>query len=96
MFEIKNSEYTAYAVATIINELLSENGIDRQIPTQMMYNYTRNGLVAKRTKNVPAKDVRYSADEVSFFVNKWFAKNYKIDNISTTHKIVDPFANVEI
>jgi hypothetical protein len=82
--EIRTNENTAYFVATLINRILSENEIDRQIPSQMMYNYTRNGLIAKRTKNESAKLVRYSAEEVVLFVNKWFSKNYKLENVTTS------------
>lgn len=31
---------TAYAAAKIVNAALSEAGLDKQIPPQMMYNYT--------------------------------------------------------
>jgi len=49
----------------------------------MMYNYTRNGLIVKGKKG-SAKEIRYSAEEVVLFVNKWFAKNYKLENVATT------------
>jgi hypothetical protein len=91
--EIRTQDYTAYAVAVIINQILNDEGFDRQVPPQMMYNYTRNGLIAKRTKGQPAKTVRYTATEVSEFVNRWFAKNYKVENVTYTQAtLVDPFA----
>jgi hypothetical protein len=92
--EIPTAEYTAYAVHTLVNQILSELGVDTSVPPQMMYNYTRNGLIAKRTKGVPAKEIRYSADEVAAWLNKWFSKNYKVSDVATTHKIVDPFATL--
>ena len=91
MFEIPTAEYTAYAVATLVNRILTDLDIDRQIPTQMMYNYTRNGMIAKGKKG-SAANIRYTSDEVAAFLNKWFAKNYKTGQVATTHKIVDPFA----
>lgn len=95
MTEIQNTEYTAYAVATLINQILEDQGIDRTIPPQMMYNYTKNGLIAKRTKGMSAKGLKYTATEVTEFLNKWFSKNYKIENISSVNTpatLVDPFA----
>lgn len=88
-----NTQYTAYSVATLINRILSENEIDRQIPTQMMYNYTRNGLIAKRTKNMSSKDVRYTADEMVAFINKWFLKNYNLSNVVRTPIQIIAFDN---
>ena len=78
---IRNEEYTAYAVATLINRVLDEAGIDRQIPTQMMYNYTRNGMIAKGKKG-SAANIRYTPNEVVAFVNKWFEKNYKFSPVA--------------
>jgi hypothetical protein len=68
------SEYTAFAVATIVNKIFKATGTAKEIPTQMMYTYSRNGLVAKRTKGMPGSEVRYTREEVMAWVTKYTAK----------------------
>lgn len=36
---------TPYKAAQIVNAALKENGIDKQIPPQMMYNYKKNNII---------------------------------------------------
>ena len=69
-------EYTAYSVAVIINRIFKETGTDKEIKTQMMYQYTRNGLIAKGKKGT-ASDIRYTKDEVIKFVLKYTSKHMK-------------------
>ena len=72
---LAGEKITAYSIAVIINERLSENGILKdgqlvQIRPQMMYSYDRNGLIVKGKKSV----CHYELDEVHAFVNKYLKK----------------------
>jgi hypothetical protein len=69
----EQKEFTAYSVATFVNKTFEVLGNEKRVPPQMMYNYTRNGLVAKGKKG-KATDIRYSNDEVQAFVNKYVGK----------------------
>jgi hypothetical protein len=60
---------TAYKIATVINGVFTATGTDKKIPTQMMYNYSRNGLINK-VKGQKA----YNKDEVTAFVTKYTNK----------------------
>lgn len=66
---------TAYKIANIINNVFKVTLTDKKIPTQMMYIYTNKGMIAKRTKGVPSKDVRYTKEEVIAFVTKYTSKH---------------------
>lgn len=62
--------FTAYMIATIVNEELAAKGLE-QIRPQMMYNYSKNGLI-NGVKNQHA--VRgYTTPEVVEFVNRFVA-----------------------
>ncbi len=67
-------EYTAYSVAVIINNVFKATETEKQIPTQMMYQYTRNGMIAKGKKG-KATDIRYTKEEVQAFVLKYTSKH---------------------
>lgn len=69
-------ETTAYKIATIINGIFKVLEIEKEIPTQMMYNYTRNGLIAKGKKG-KASEIRYTKEEVYTFVTKYVSKYTK-------------------
>jgi hypothetical protein len=68
-----DTQVTAYKVAVIINGVFEATSTDKKIPTQMIYNYTRNGMVAKGKKG-KATDIRYTKDEVTAFVTKYTSK----------------------
>lgn len=70
-----STDVTPYGVWKIMTEGFKALGIDQNRPSQMMYNYTRNGMIAKRTKGVPAKEVRYTTDEVIGFLVKFYTKH---------------------
>lgn len=62
--------YTAYAIASMINDQLSAAGrTDLHIKPQMMYNYAKNGLIVKGLKGLPADG--YSQDQADAFVSKF-------------------------
>jgi hypothetical protein len=64
---------TAYKVAVYINGAFEVLGLEKRIPTQMMYNYTKNGLIAKGKKG-KASDIRYTVEEVKTYMNKYVSK----------------------
>jgi hypothetical protein len=61
---------TCYKIATVINGVFEATGTAKKIPTQMMYNYDRNGLIVKGKKGVKA----YTKDEVTTYVTKYTNK----------------------
>jgi hypothetical protein len=64
------STITPYKIATIINKAFEVTNTEKRIPTQMMYNYDRNGLIVKGKKGVKA----YTKDEVQTYVVKYTSK----------------------
>ena len=63
-----------YAVHKIVNATLEVFGRDDlKIIPQYMYNYSRNGMIAKR-ETKPNKDHQYTADQVTAFVIKFTTK----------------------
>jgi len=66
----------AYAIHKIVNGVFEVFGVERKIPPQMMYNYSRNGIIAKRAEK-PNKDHQYTQDEVLTFVTKYTSKHAK-------------------
>lgn len=71
--------WTAYQVATLTNRVFEATETDKKVPTQMMYNYTRNGMIAKGKKG-KATDIRYTTDEVYAFVTKYTSKFVNVEN----------------
>lgn len=61
---------TSYKLASIINGIFKVVGFDKQIPPQMMYNYSKNGMI-NGTKDMKQK---YNKDEVTKFVTKYIKK----------------------
>lgn len=60
--------YTPYGVAVVVNTILTL-GDTKLIPTQMTYNYSKNGLIngVKGAKS-------YTNEEVSLWINKYLNK----------------------
>lgn len=75
--------YSAYGVHVIINKSFQVLEIDKQIIPQMMYNYSRNGMIAKKDMEVNEKgkkinkDHTYTQAEVRAFVTKYVSKHTK-------------------
>ena len=63
--------FTPYRVSVILNDILSELGIDKKIPSQMMYNYRKQGML------VTNEDGRISNENAFLFVEKYLNKNFK-------------------
>ena len=68
-----DEEVTAYKIANVVNGAFKVLEIAKVIPTQMMYNYTRNGMIVKGKKG-SAKEIRYTKDEVKAFATKYVNK----------------------
>lgn len=71
-----DTQVTAYKVANVINGAFKVLEIEKVIPTQMMYNYTKNGLISKGKKG-KASEIRYTKDEVKTFATKYVNKYVK-------------------
>jgi hypothetical protein len=69
----ENATVTPYKIATVINGTFEALGNEKRIPTQMMYNYDRNGLIVKGKKSTKA----YDMDEVTKYVTKYTSKFVK-------------------
>jgi hypothetical protein len=67
----ENPTITPYKIATIINGTFEVVGAEKRIPTQMMYNYDRNGLIAKGVKGSKA----YDKEQVTTYVTKYVSKH---------------------
>lgn len=66
----KSEGYTAYAVATLLNEAYGELGIERTVRPQAMYNYAKAGRING------VKDAKvFSETEVQDFVTKMVMKD---------------------
>ncbi len=64
-----------YGVWKLMTATFVALGVDQSRPSQMMYNYTRNGMIARRTKGQSAKGVTYTNEEVNLFLKR-FIKNH--------------------
>ena len=64
------STITAYKIHNIINGTFKVLGVDKVVPPQMMYNYSKNGMISgiKLQK-------QYNKDEVTKFVTKYVTKH---------------------
>lgn len=69
------SETTPYGVWKIMTEGFKALGIEQNRPSQMLYNYTRNGMVAKRTKGMKGSEVRYTNQEIQEFLVRFYTKH---------------------
>jgi hypothetical protein len=67
----------AYAVSKIANTVLQYLEVDRVLPPQMFYNYSRKGMIAPRVKDEKGLNTNhlYTADEVTAFLTKYITKN---------------------
>lgn len=71
---LKDENVTAYGVWTVVMGAFKVLEIEKTVPSQMMYNYTRNGMIVKGKKG-SAKDIRYTKDEVKAFATKYVTKH---------------------
>lgn len=71
--ESEETTYTPYQCAKVINEELANRNIDKVLPPQMFYTYTKKSYI-KSSKNEQNKVVVKHSDLVEWFV-KYCAKN---------------------
>jgi hypothetical protein len=71
---VTESQYSAYAVHTVLNEILVANGAEKIRP-QMMYNYARNGLIVSGEKVFGATLRTFTAVEVMEFLIRYCVRN---------------------
>ena len=66
---------TAYAAAKAVNAVFEAHGLEKRIPTQMMYNYTTARVNAKKEPFIAVTDDgRISAEGLKTWMTKYFAK----------------------
>lgn len=66
---------TAYAAAKIVNAALTEAGVDKQIPPQMMYNYTTARLRKGKASFIAVdKEGRITEAGLTEWLTKYLAK----------------------
>jgi hypothetical protein len=88
---LESDELTAYEVYRLQHAATQLIDPDRaeQLRPQMIYNYTRNGLIVKGKKG-SGKVIRYTVTEAAEWIKKWTLKNLgtEIDvrsNTTTEH-----------
>jgi len=67
---LENEIFSPYKVWKVMSSTFEALGIDQKRPSQMMYNYDRNGLI-NGTKGAK----RYTHEEVKKFVTKFVTKH---------------------
>jgi len=78
MTVVPDGTATPYMVHVVLNDRLAELELDRKVVPQMLYNYSRNGMIVKGDKR-KGDEARYTRDEITEFVDRWINKNYKIE-----------------
>lgn len=75
-------ETTPYAIFKVLEGIVEVFEVDRVLKPQMFYNYSRNGMIAKRemtTHETSGKkintDHRYTREEVVGFVTRYATRN---------------------
>lgn len=73
---LESDELTAYEVYRLLQAAVATINQVRaaELRPQMMYNYTRNGMIAKGKKGSGAV-IRYTVTEAATFISKWTTKN---------------------
>lgn len=71
---VQEEQYSAYAIHTVINQILVANGLDKIRP-QMMYNYARNGLIVSGEKIFGTTLRTFTQSEVVEFVIRYCHRN---------------------
>lgn len=67
-------EYTPYEISKVLNEILKANG-KKEIRSQMMYNYARNGMIVKGQKIFGAELRKITKVEVATFLTRYLNKH---------------------
>ena len=59
---------TGYKASQLVNKALEDNGIDKQIPAQMIYNYLKKGYIKKNS------DGSVNEESLIEWLNKYLEK----------------------
>ena len=73
---VTEGTYNAYGIHKLVNAAFEVLENDRRIPPQMIYNYSRNGMIEKGRGSAkePNKNHVYDNATVKAFVTKWVTK----------------------
>lgn len=78
---------TPYAAAKIVNARLAEEGIEKEIPPQMMYNYTKKNMIANEIVEGKKRITQAGLNEwLLGYVNKLLGKSVTVEE---TDKNID-------
>jgi hypothetical protein len=82
--------FTPYAAAAVVNGILSELGLDKVLPPQMIYNYT-TGQIKKGKKPMIEvnEDGRITNDGLFTWTEKYLNKNFKVSLDDLTGVVTD-------
>jgi hypothetical protein len=69
--------YTAYSIATLVNKVLEQIGVDDRISPQQVYNDSNNGRI-NGVKPDKDQKVRYTEDEVEHYAAKLVASRTRV------------------
>jgi hypothetical protein len=69
-------ETSAYGVHVVINRTFEALGLDIRIPPQMMYNYSRNGMLGRKKNEdgTPNTNHKYNQEMIKAFAIKFVGK----------------------
>jgi hypothetical protein len=76
--EIQIKTYTPYQGHLLVNKLLSDEGIDKKIKPQMIYNYVRKGTIA--SVEIEGKK-RVTKQSIIDWTRKYIAKQNNTSSI---------------
>lgn len=83
---MENTSYSPYQCATLVNAQLKEQGIEKQLPPQMFYTYTKKEYIASfRDAN---NKVRVTHEALTEWFTKYINKHH--NNNTTTENNIDP------
>lgn len=71
---LTEKDYSAYGVHSVLNLILTANGLEKVRP-QMMYNYARNGLIVRGEKIFGTSLRHFTPSEVCEFLIRYCHRN---------------------
>lgn len=76
---------TPYAACKIVNTLLEEAGVDKQLPPQMFYNYTTARINKGKAPFIEVDENNKITEEgLKTWAEKYLAKHVKVDEAPAT------------
>jgi hypothetical protein len=81
---VEEESYNPYGIHKLVNGIFEILGVDKKVRPQMMYNYSRNGLLGNKASVVHEKSGKkintnhtYTKQQVTAFLIKYVDKNTK-------------------